>query len=210
MTQKRYFYSDDLTLNTQVISCEPQDDGRFRVLLTDTLFHPQGGGQPSDQGTLGAARMLQALQEGDEIAHYTDRALPSGAVTVVVEATLRQLHSRYHSAGHLIACAGEPFGWRGYKANHRPGEGRIVFQPLAACQPVTAEALQQAVTALVAASLPRKLAEEQGRRLVSWGTLTPYACGGTHVAQTGEVGEVIIGKVKEKKGELTVQYALKA
>jgi hypothetical protein len=51
------------------------------------------------------------------------------------------------------------------------------------------------------------LREEEGRRKVTWGTLLDYACGGTHV-NTGDVGEILITKVKAKKGELTVQYAL--
>ncbi|QNH52905.1 alanyl-tRNA editing protein (plasmid) [Acinetobacter venetianus] len=205
MTLKRYFTSDQLTLTTRVLRCEPQDDGRFRLILSETLFHPQGGGQPSDRGTLAGAAMLQALQEGDDVAHYTDRPVEPGEVELVVDG---ELHSRYHSAGHLIAYAGESFGWRGYKANHRPGEGRIVFTALDQTQPVTAEALMQRAAALVAGNYPRVLGEEAGKRMVSWGELTPYACGGTHVLSTGEIGDIVIGKVKEKKGELTVQYSL--
>lgn len=205
MTLKRYFTSDQLTLTTRVLRCEPQDDGRFRLILSETLFHPQGGGQPSDRGTLAGAAMLQALQEGDDVAHYTDRPVEPGEVELVVDGELRELHSRYHSAGHLIAYAGESFGWRGYKANHRPGEGRIVLDQT---QPVTAEALMQRAAALVAGNYPRVLGEEAGKRMVSWGELTPYACGGTHVLSTGEIGDIVIGKVKEKKGELTVQYSL--
>ena len=208
MTLKRYFTSDQLTLTTRVLRCEPQDDGRFRLILSETLFHPQGGGQPSDRGTLAGAAMLQALQEGDDVAHYTDRPVEPGEAELVVDGELRALHSRYHSAGHLIAYAGESLGWRGYKANHRPGEGRIVFTALDQTQPVTAEVLMQRAAALVAGNYPRVLGEEEGKRMVSWGELTPYACGGTHVLSTGEIGEIVIGKVKEKKGELTVQYSL--
>jgi len=171
MTLKRYFTSDQLTLTTRVLRCEPQDDGRFRLILSETLFHPQGGGQPSDRGTLAGAAMLQALQEGDNVAHYTDRPVEPGEVELVVDGELRELHSRYHSAGHLIAYAGESFGWRGYKANHRPGEGRIVFTALDQTQPVTAEALMQRAAALVAGKYPRVLGEEAGKRMVSWGEL---------------------------------------
>lgn len=161
----------------------------------------------ADSPPIGAA-MLQALQEGDDVAHYTDRPVEPGEVELVVDGELRELHSRYHSAGHLIAYAGESFGWRGYKANHRPGEGRIVFTALDQTQPVAAEALMQRAAALVAGNYPRVLGEEAGKRMVSWGELTPYACGGTHVLSTGEIGDIVIGKVKEKKGELTVQYSL--
>ena len=45
--------------------------------------------------------------------------------------------------------------------------------------------------------------------MVTWGDLPVYACGGTHVRSTGEVGQIVITRVKEKKGELSVQYELK-
>lgn len=45
--------------------------------------------------------------------------------------------------------------------------------------------------------------------MVTWGSLPVYACGGTHVRSTGEVGHVVITRVKEKKGELSVQYELR-
>lgn len=45
--------------------------------------------------------------------------------------------------------------------------------------------------------------------MVSWGDLTPYACGGTHVQRTSDVGDIVITRVKEKKGELSVQYEVR-
>jgi Ser-tRNA(Ala) deacylase AlaX len=44
------------------------------------------------------------------------------------------------------------------------------------------------------------LSEEKGMRIVTWGDLTPYACGETHMKKTTEIGEICIIKVKEKKG----------
>lgn len=44
--------------------------------------------------------------------------------------------------------------------------------------------------------------------MITWGDLPAYACGGTHVPLTSDVGEVQITRVKEKKGQLSVQYEL--
>ena len=38
-----------------VVSCTPCDDGTHVVVLTKTIFHPQGGGQPADQGSISTA-----------------------------------------------------------------------------------------------------------------------------------------------------------
>ncbi len=206
MTERSYFDNDALEMETTVISCTPQDDGRFRVILAATLFHPQGGGQPSDRGTLGTADMLHAAQEDGEIAHYTDGPVAPGPVHIKVDEPLRRLHSHYHSAGHFIAVAGETFGWHGSKGNHRPGEARVVFEPTEQKTPVTAEQIAADVAEIVARDLPRQLTIVDGRREVTWGDLPAYACGGTHVVSTAEVGLVRILKISEKKGVMTVKY----
>lgn len=208
MTERSYYHSDALEMDACVISCNREEDGRYRVILSATLFHPQGGGQPSDRGTIGNVNMLHAAQEAGEVVHFTDGPLDAGPVHLRVDAALRHLHTRYHSAGHLIAVVGEKYGWNGNKGNHRPGEGRVVFEPLDQTQPITADSLAAGTAALVAQNLPRRQTEEAGRRKVTWGELPAYACGGTHVLSTLDVGEIRITKVKEKKAQLSVQYEL--
>lgn len=47
-----------------MLSCAPAEAGAYAVELDATLFHPQGGGQPSDVGTLGGVAVLQVQQQG--------------------------------------------------------------------------------------------------------------------------------------------------
>lgn len=207
--ERTYYFSDLLEMDTEVLRCEVQEDGLFRVQLAATLFHPQGGGQPADKGRIGDANVLQLIQQEGELIHITDREVALGRVHIQIDAALRKLHTRYHSAGHLIAYAGEKFGWFGYKGDHRPGNGRIVFKPQGEPQAVDEAIIAEGVDALVAQDLARVLRDDAGRRMVSWGDLTPYACGGTHVQRTGDVGDIVITRVKEKKGELSVQYEVR-
>ncbi len=209
MMERTYYFSDLLEMDTEVLRCEVQEDGLFRVQLAATLFHPQGGGQPADKGRIGDANVLQLIQQEGELIHITDREVALGRVHIQIDAALRKLHTRYHSAGHLIAYAGEKFGWFGYKGDHRPGNGRIVFKPQGEPQAVDEAIIAEGVDALVAQDLARVLRDDAGRRMVSWGDLTPYACGGTHVQRTGDVGDIVITRVKEKKGELSVQYEVR-
>lgn len=208
MTERSYYTCDALDMETEVLSCTPQDDARFHIILSATLFHPQGGGQPSDKGTINGVNMLQAIQDGDTIVHITDGPLPAGTARLQVDADLRNRHTRYHSAGHIIGLAGEKYGWLGVKGNHKPGEGRIVFEALASPAPVTVEDLTAEIAALVQHDAPRRITEAEGKRMVTWGELKPYACGGTHVQNTADIGRIHIIKVKEKKGQLSVQYEL--
>jgi len=49
---------------------------------------------------------------------------------------------------------------------------------------------------------------EDGTREVGFGELPAYACGGTHVQALGELGQVTILALSEKKGALSVRYSL--
>ncbi|VTR22264.1 Uncharacterised protein [Serratia fonticola] len=92
------------------------------------------------------------------------------------------------------------------KAHHWPGEGRITFAPGAQATQLQPDYLQQRLTDLIAADLPRRQQEQQGVRQVGFGDLPAYGCGGTHVRSLAELGKVQITAVKMKKGQLIVQY----
>lgn len=207
MTERAYFDSDALETTAEVISCTPREDGKYRVVLSRTLFHPQGGGQPSDVGKIGDASMLKATVEEGVAIHLTNAAV-EGTVSLVVDGDTRRQNTRYHSVGHLISVGIERSGWRAVKGDHRPGEARVVFERDGKL-PVPVEAdIEAALAQLVDANLPRVQTTEDSRRTVTWGDLPAYACGGTHVASTADAGKVRIVRVKEKKGQLSVQYEI--
>ncbi|MEL5372325.1 alanyl-tRNA editing protein [Serratia marcescens] len=208
MTERRYYYSDDLQGQAQVLSCAPAEEGAYAVELDATLFHPQGGGQPSDVGSLGGVTVLRVQQQGDTVVHFTAAPLPNGPVTMQIDEAQRRLHARWHSAGHLIGWLGETRGWRPVKAHHWPGEGRITFAPGPDAQTIEADFLQAELARLIAADLPRCQQAVDGLRQVGFGELPAYGCGGTHVAALGEVGAIAITGLKMKKGQLNVQYEL--
>lgn len=70
MTERRYYYSDDLQGQARVLSCAPAEAGAYAVELDATLFHPQGGGQPSDVGALDGVAVLRCSSRGFRGALY--------------------------------------------------------------------------------------------------------------------------------------------
>ncbi|WP_411379564.1 alanyl-tRNA editing protein [Pseudomonas sp. MPB26] len=207
MTERLFFTHDHLTAELEVLSCTPHEQ-QFAVILQSTIFHPQGGGQPFDTGWLGASTVLRVVQEADRVVHYVDRPLAPGPVTAQVDEQRRALHTRLHSAGHLIGNAGECLGWMPIKAHHWPGEGKITFIRGEAAQAMEAEALQQQLDQWIAVDYPRHMNLEDGTREVGFGPLPVYACGGTHVQRLGELGQVTILALSEKKGTLSVRYEI--
>ncbi|OCW29100.1 hypothetical protein C9382_09025 [Pseudomonas aylmerensis] len=207
MTERLFFTHDHLTAELEVLDCTPHED-LFAVTLQSTLFHPQGGGQPFDTGWLGEANVLRVTQEADRVVHYTDRPVALGLITARVDEQRRALHTRLHSAGHLIGNVGETLGWMPIKAHHWPGEGKITFIRVDAAQVLEAETIQQQVNQWIAADYPRHMTLQDGTREVGFGELPAYACGGTHVQALSELGQVTILALSEKKGALSVRYTL--
>lgn len=79
MTQKLYETDSYVqTFTAQVLACTPVQGG-FAVVLDRTAFFPEGGGQPCDTGTLGAACVLAVHTDGATITHTTDAPLTGAA-----------------------------------------------------------------------------------------------------------------------------------
>ena len=209
MTEALYLASDDLECTGRVLSCRETQEGLWAVVCDRTVFHPQGGGQPSDIGLINDVSVRKVIHTPDAIIHLCEAPL-EGEVSMAVDGKTRRLHSRLHSAGHIIGFVGDELGWHATKGNHFPGESRVVFEPEnpKAIQLTEAEVLQSEVNALISKKLERRITEIDGLRYVTWGDLRAYPCGGTHVANTEEIGKVCISKIKMKKGQITVSYSL--
>jgi Ser-tRNA(Ala) deacylase AlaX len=214
MTVKRYLASADLAGAAAITHVG--DDGRPFVRLSETLFHPQGGGQKADRGTVaGRAVTHVAHAEGGEVNHYldsTDGLAVGDPVEFAVDAEWRRLNARWHTAGHLIAAAVEKLfpTLQGVAGHHWPDEGRVEFAPGdgANVEEVAAR-LPEALAEAVRADLPvRVVGDPFASRVVVVGDSRPVGCGGTHLASVGELGAVTVTRVKAKGGKLRVSYAV--
>ncbi|HCR0323004.1 TPA: alanyl-tRNA editing protein [Klebsiella aerogenes] len=208
MTERVYYASDATEGRAQIIGCRAEADGRYAIELDRTLFHPQGGGQPSDSGWIDEQVVMTVATRGDSVLHIVEQPLPLGEVKIRIDASARQLHARLHSAGHLLGLAGEQLGWRPVKAHHWPGEGRITFAAGAGAVLPEASALLAQVSAWQRQDLPRRIIFANGLRAVGFGELPAYPCGGTHVASLAALGSIVISQLKMKKGQMIVSYTL--
>lgn len=211
MTEALYLASDDLECTARVLSCGETQEGLWAVVCDRTVFHPQGGGQPSDIGRINEVVVRKVIHTPEAIIHLCEAPL-EGEVSMAVDGKTRRLNSRLHSAGHIIGFVGDELGWHATKGNHFPGESRVVFEPQKpeAIHLTEAEVLQSEVNALISKKLERRMTEIDGLRYVTWGDLRAYPCGGTHVANTEEIGKVKISKIKMKKGQISVSYSLES
>lgn len=124
------------------------DDEDQVVVTKETIFHPQGGGQPSDVGTIGndatnftvrTARMTPAgevLHLGRFVPPTAKPFNPGETVTQDIDTEARLLYSRLHTAGHVLGAAvrhlleSQIEGFDELKASHFPDSAACEFQGL--------------------------------------------------------------------------------
>ena len=198
------------------------------VILDRTAFYPGGGGQPPDRGTLGIgpvhASVVDARREGRQVIHVLDNPIPD--TVRELEGSLdwerRYSHMRHHTALHVLSgVIWRNFGAKVTGGQMRSDRARMDFSfpeewtagVVGEIERLTNEALAEERPVKVY-ELPREealenpdlirtqvnLVPERVRviRIVEIEGLDTQADGGTHVADTGEVGEIEITGHKSK------------
>ncbi len=198
-----------------------------RVALDRTAFYPGGGGQPYDTGTLAfgdtIAQVVQAKKEGDLVWHWLSGGLPAEgqAITGAIAWDHRYALMRTHSALHVLCGV----VWRDYGAqvtggNMDPLQGRMDFE-FATLRSELVGQIEARCNAEIAAArhvrvriLPREEAFQipdlirtkinllpegiKEVRTVEIVGLDLQADGGTHIANTREIGSIRVVDYKSK------------
>lgn len=94
----------------RVIKVGKDEQGRDYLILDQTIFYPQGGGQPYDTGKItgssGALTVTDVRLIDEQVYHYgvfTSNPIQTGEeVNLEVDELRRRLNSKNHSAGHLL------------------------------------------------------------------------------------------------------------
>ena len=198
------------------------------VVLDRTAFYPGGGGQPPDKGTLGIgpvrASVVDARREGGEVVHVLDNPIPDTVRDLKGELDWerRYGHMRHHTALHVLSgVIWANFGAKVTGGQMRADRARMDFSfpgewttdVVREIERLTNEALSEGRPVKVY-ELPREealknpdlirtqvnLVPERVRviRIVEIEGLDTQADGGTHVANTCEVGQLEITGHKSK------------
>ena len=199
-----------------------------KVIVDQTVFYPLGGGQPGDSGTLlredgSALNITDTFKDRDtgQIMHQVEGStLPQVGeqVTLKVDWDRRYQIMRLHSCMHML-CAVIPAPVTGGSIRD-DGTARLDFD---LPEPPDKIAIEASLNALTTSDHPMNLqwitdAEMEAQpelirtmsvkppigqgqvRLVNFAGVDLQPCGGTHVANSNEIGPVRVKKV-EKKGK---------
>ena len=224
MTVRRYYadsYARAFPANVAELTAA---GGRPAAILDETYFYPTSGGQPHDTGRLGSSSVQDvSIREDGAVLHLLDATLQRGPAEAVIDWPRRFDHMQQHTGQHILSQAfiqvaeaptiGFHLGAETVSIDlGLPGidDGKVADALATANAIVTGN---QAVRAWfpTAEELPelrlRKTPEVEGAlRVVAIGDFDLSACGGTHVAHTGEIGLIEVLKTERLKRGLRVEF----
>lgn len=228
MTERLYYHDSHLTeFDARVLDVADDAAGRISVTLDRTAFYPTGGGQPSDTGTLGEARVVECLEveETGIVRHIIEGAAPRVGAQVAgqVDRARRLDHLQQHTGQHILSQAFVQLfdaPTRAFRMLERASEIDVELR-----EPANArieEAVELAnriiwedrsvsirqVSAEEAAALPlRKDSARTGDlRIIEIENFDLSPCGGTHAARTGEVGIIAVRSWERAKGLTRIEF----
>ena len=219
-TERLYYEDADRTEFEAVILDVFEREEGYDVVLDQTMFYPEGGGQPPDHGTLSTDDRTVTVSDvqirDGVILHHVDEDPGKGEfVRGQLDVTRRQRLMRHHTATHLVIhAARQVLGEHVRQAGAQKGTdtSRIDVQHYRRVSREEAKAIERQANEFVMANTPVKqewpdrheAESEHGFDLYQGGVPAGeqirlihvaedvQACGGTHVKRTGDIGFIKI------------------
>ena len=238
MEMTKLLYLEDFNLlNTQAKVIDVlEENGKTIALLDQTIFYPQGGGQPYDRGLIESVSGRFIVDEVrfvdgtvKHIGKFESGSFSKGDTAECrVDKERRMLHSRLHSAGHVVDMAVYELklGWIPGKGYHFPDGPYVEYKGSLGgvdkeklkteiekvCNTFVQEGRKTELRFMpkeemtsVCHFVPDYIPEGKPARVVMYGDFG-VPCGGTHVSNLMEIKRMIIRKIKQEGENLRVGY----
>jgi alanyl-tRNA synthetase len=218
----RRYYDDSYTHEFSARVIERLTD-HPAVILDQTYFYPTSGGQPNDIGTINGIPVIDVTtrKEDGAVVHVLAREVADDDAICVVDWARRFDLMQHHTGQHILSQAFSQVATASTVGFHLSAESvtidldrvnlpedavnaveMLANQVVFANRPVTARIIQpDDAEGVRIRKLPEHLLTG-GLRVIDIDGFDVTACGGTHVARTGEIGVIKILKL-EKRGDKT-------
>lgn len=220
----RLYYDDCYTAHFSARIIERLQIGNHpAVILDQTYFYPTSGGQPNDTGSISGIPVadVQVRESDGEVLHILAAPLNQDTVEGRIDWNRRFDHMQHHTGQHILTQAFVQTANARTIGFHLSGESVTIDLDRTGITPQEIERAEDLANKVIFENhrviarlremddqegirirrLPRHLMTE-GLRVIDIESFDVTACGGTHVAHTGEIGCIKILRL-EKRGEKT-------
>ena len=123
MFPKEYLLDTYKFVSAAFVISQVEVDQGHKIKLSNTIFHPQGGGQPNDVGELIQGEIMFKIKSAEvdktdnlvwHIGQYSSGSTffeNNSEVEIRISEEIRRLNARLHSGGHLLDIAVQRLGY---------------------------------------------------------------------------------------------------
>ena len=191
------------------------------VELDRTVFYPLGGGQAGDTGRLGQWRVVNTIKgsSGDSVIHVLEPGatpIPGTRLRIEIDWERRHRLMRFHTALHLLGSV-----VKAPVTGGRIAEDKAHLDFDIEMEKLAKEEIEERLNALASSNLETRVSwitdagldarpdlvrtmsvappRGEGRvRLLEIPGVDLQACGGTHVRATGEIGKLVVQRIRSE------------
>ncbi|MBE6797545.1 MAG: hypothetical protein E7531_04315 [Ruminococcaceae bacterium] len=204
----------------KVTSCEKQDDN-YKIMLDQTAFFPEGGGQTCDTGVIGDANVFDVQEIDGEIYHFTNIPLTVGETYLAaINFDERFDKMQNHSGEHIVSgIINNKFGYHNVGFHLSDSvvtcdfDGMLTRDDLDEIEILANKAIwanteikayYPSTDELKNTAYRSKLDLQEGIRLVEIVGVDTCACCAPHVKTTGQIGAIKLLQCEKNKGGVRI------
>lgn len=221
---ERLYFEDPYLLDFEAEVIERLiHDGKPAVVLDRSCFYPEGGGQPSDRGTLNGIPVHEVVEMEGKILHVLEADFEGGRVKGRVDGVRRFDHMQQHAGQHILSQAFFELFKGETRSFHLGEEASTLEIGLSRLSEEEITKVEERANAVVfknreiktyfkdnetIGDVPlRRPPKVSGRiRVVEVADYDYSACGGTHPRRSGEVGMIKITRWERIRDNLRFEF----
>jgi alanyl-tRNA synthetase len=101
---KQLYFKDPYQIEFESeVKSASQKQGKYLVMLEQTCFYPESGGQPADQGQINGIPVVHVFEENGEVIHVLESEVRSKKVTGKIDWKRRFDHMQQHTGQHILS-----------------------------------------------------------------------------------------------------------
>jgi len=198
-------------------------EGSPAVVLDETCFYPESGGQPADRGTLDGIPVIHVFEQDDQIIHVLEKDISSDAVKGEIDWKTRFDHMQQHAGQHILSqCFVQLFdaATRSFHLGEETSTLEVDMRNMSEEEAARAERLANDLVfqnkeiktrfyheeEIANVQLRRPPKKTGDIRVVEVSGFDHTACGGTHPRSTGEIGTIKILRWERIRDNVRMEF----
>lgn len=221
---KRLYHDDPYQVEFEARIVEKgMREQKQAVILDQTCFYPESGGQPYDRGWIDGVEVVKVFEENGRVIHLLEKDIQAESIKGKIDWERRFDHMQQHSGQHILSQSFHELLEAETLAFHLGEEFSTLEMDLRKVSDEDLERVESRANEIIyqdrevkihslpedkVGSLPlRRPPKKKGLiRVVEVSDFDYSACGGTHVRRTGEIGLIKILRWERIRDNLRFEF----